>query len=111
MVGRVGGGEYAARVNAASDLAEAGVPVPQAIRVLVERFDCSPRQARRYVERAARSVRLAAPAATAVFTVKLPVGLVRRVRAHAAASGRTISAVVAEALEEFLARHRGRPKR
>jgi hypothetical protein len=109
--GRAAGGEYAARVNAAADLAEAGLPVAEAIRVLAERFGCSPRQARRYVEQAARSGRLAAPEATTVFTVKLAVGLVRRVRAHAAASGRTISAVVSQALEEFLARHRGRPKR
>jgi len=41
-----------------------------------------------------------------VFTVKLPVPLIGRVRAHAGASGRTLSAVVAQALEEFLARAR-----
>ena len=47
-----------------------------------------------------------------VFTVKLPVPLITRVRTHAAASGRTLSAVVAQALEEFLARaHRERPRR
>lgn len=46
------------------------------------------------------------PQARAVFTVKLPVALVARVRAHAGASGRTISAVVAQALEEFLSRGR-----
>ena len=41
-----------------------------------------------------------------VFTVKLPGRLVAAVREHARASGRTISAVVAQALEEFLARAR-----
>jgi predicted transcriptional regulator len=41
-----------------------------------------------------------------VFTVKLPAPLVARVRAHAAATGRTISSVVAQALEEFLSRAR-----
>jgi predicted transcriptional regulator len=52
------------------------------------------------------------PAPVAVFTVKLPMPLVAQVRAHAAASGRTISAVVAQALEEFLARpRRQRPRR
>ena len=52
------------------------------------------------------------PDPAAVFTVKLPVPLIGRVRAHAAASGRTLSAVVAQALEEFLARaHRERPRR
>ena len=47
-----------------------------------------------------------APQATTVFTVKLPVRLVARVRAHAAGSERTISSVVAQALEEFLSRPR-----
>jgi len=52
------------------------------------------------------------PTPVAVFTVKLPVPLIARVRAHAAASGRTISAVVTQALEEFLARpRRQRPRR
>ena len=41
-----------------------------------------------------------------VFTVKLPVQLVALVRAHAAGTGRTISSVVVQALEEFLSRGR-----
>jgi predicted transcriptional regulator len=49
---------------------------------------------------------------TAVFTVKLPVQLVARVRAHAAESGRTISSVVTQALEELLSRgRRERPRK
>ncbi|MGH3522136.1 MAG: hypothetical protein ACRDU4_04730 [Mycobacterium sp.] len=87
------------------------MPVTQAIRLLVERFGCSARQARRYVEQAARGGRVAVPESTMVFTIKLQVGLVGRVRAYAASSGRTISAVVAEALEEFLTHRGGRPKR
>ena len=39
-----------------------------------------------------------------VFTVKLPVALVARVRAHATGSGRSISSVVTLALEQFLPR-------
>jgi predicted transcriptional regulator len=47
-----------------------------------------------------------------VFTVRLSVPLLARIRAHGAASGRTLSAVVAQALEEFLARaHREPPRR
>jgi predicted transcriptional regulator len=47
-----------------------------------------------------------------VFTVKLPVALAGRVRAHAREAGITISAVVAQALEEFLSRgRRNRPRR
>jgi hypothetical protein len=45
---RVRAGEHAARVNAAADLVEAGVPVAEAARVLAGRFGCSVRQARRY---------------------------------------------------------------
>ena len=103
---RAGGGEYAERVNAAAELVAAGVPVAEAARELAGRFGCSQRQARRYVERAAAGGPVEAPQATAVFSVKLPVALVARVRAHAAGSGRTISSVVAQALEEFLSRRR-----
>jgi hypothetical protein len=109
---RARGDEYAERVNAAADLAEAGVAAADAARSLAGRFGCSVRQARRYVERAAQSGRAVAPQATTVFTVKLPAGLAGRVRAHAREAGITISAVVAQALEEFLARgRRNHPRR
>jgi predicted transcriptional regulator len=52
------------------------------------------------------------PGETTVFTVKLPAALVARVRARARESGSTISAVVAQALTEFLASgHRKRLRR
>jgi len=109
---RAGAGEYAERVNAAADLADAGVPAAEAVRELASRFGCSQRQARRYVERAAGAGRVEAPEATTVFTVKLPAGLAGRVRGHAREAGVTISAVVAQALEEFLSRgRRNRPRR
>jgi hypothetical protein len=110
--GRARGEEYAARVNAAAALLAAGAAVADAIRELAGRFGCSQRQARRYVERAAAGGPVEAPQATMVFTVKLPVQLVARVRGHAIASGRTISSVVAQALEESLSRRgRERPRR
>ncbi len=109
---RAGGGEHAERINAAAELAEAGVPAAEAARVLARRFGCSVRQARRYADQAAASGRVPVPEPAAVFTVKLPVRLAAAVREQAAASGRTISAVVAQALEEFLARgHRNHPRR
>src|SRR6266702_1577756 len=95
---RAGGGEHAERINAAAELAEAGVPAAEAARVLAARCGCSVRQARRYADQAAASGRVPVPEAAAVFTVKLPVRLA--VREHARASGRTISGVVAQALEE-----------
>ena len=110
--GRAGGAERAERINAAAELAEAGVPAAEAARVLAGRFGCSARQARRYADQAAASGRVAVPEPAAVFTVKLPVRLAAAVREHAAASGRTISAVVAQALEEFLERgRRNNPRR
>jgi hypothetical protein len=103
--GRVGAAEQAARVNAAAEVAAAGAPAAEAARVLAGRYGVSVRQARRYLDAAAGGP-VAVPPATAVFTVKLPVGLASRVRRHAAVSARPISAVVTQALEEFLARAR-----
>jgi hypothetical protein len=109
---RAGGGEHAERINAAAELAEAGVPAAEAARVLAGRFGCSVRQARRYADQAAASGRVPVPEPAAVFTVKLPVRLAAAVREHARTSGRTISAVVAQALEEFLAGgRRNHPRR
>jgi Ribbon-helix-helix protein, copG family len=109
---RARGEEYAARVNAAADMLAAGVSVADAARELAGQVGLSQRQARRYVERAAAGGPVQVPQASTVFTVKLPVPLVARIRAHARASGRTISSLVAQALEEFLSRgHRQRPRR
>jgi DNA-binding IclR family transcriptional regulator len=110
--GRARGDVFAERVNAAADLLDSDVAVADAARELARRFGCSTRQAHRYLQRAARSGHVPVPAPAAVFTVKLPVPLIARVRAHAAASGRALSAVVGQALEEFLARtHRDHPRR
>ena len=88
-----------------------GAPVAEAARVLAERFGCSARQARRYVERAAQDGPTAVPEATTVFTVRLPAALAARVRERARESGSTISALVAQALTEFLARGQRGPRR
>jgi hypothetical protein len=110
--GRADNVEHAERINAAAELLAAGSPVNEAVAMLADRFGCSPRQARRYVHRAQVQGRVAIPSVTTVFTVKLPVELVAQVRAHAAESGRSISGLVAQALQEFLLRgHRQRPGR
>ena len=109
---RAGGGEHAGRVNAAAELAEAGIPAAEAARVLASRLGCSARQARRYVDQAAAGGRVRVPETSTVFTVKLPARLAAGVREHARDSGRTISAVMAQALEEFLSRgRRNHPRR
>ena len=103
--------EYAGRVNAAAELAEAGVPVAEAAAVLAARFAVSARQARRYVDQAVAEGRVEVPEASVVFTVKLPAGLAGRVRAYARERETTISAVVTRALAEFLSRGRREPPR
>lgn len=108
---RAGAAVYARRVNAAAELLESGVPVVEAAPILAERFGCSVRQARRYVERAAEGGRAIVPEEKTVFTVKLPAALAVRVREQARESGSTISALVARALTEFLARGHGKPRR
>jgi hypothetical protein len=104
--------ERAERINAAAELAEAGVATAEAVRVLAERFGVSTRQARRYVDQAASGGRVEVPETSVVFTVKLPASLAARVRQHAHETGVTISALVARALSEFLQRgRRERPDR
>ena len=98
------GVQYAQRVNAASDLAAAGMSVAVAARVLAARFGVSQRQARRYVDAAVVTGRRDVPEAGVVFTVKLPAALAARVREHARTSGVTISALVASVLAEFVSR-------
>jgi hypothetical protein len=108
---RAGGAEHAARVNAAAELLDAGAAA-EAARVLAGRLGCSERQARRYVGQAAEAGPVPVPEPGTVFTVRLPARLAVAVREHARASGRTISAVVAQALEEFLAAgHKNHPGR
>jgi hypothetical protein len=99
---RAGGIAYAQRVNAAADLLAGGASAVDAAGVLATRFGVSTRQARRYVEQAASTGRRAVPQPSVVFTVKLPPALVTRVRRRAARFGVTISALMAQALTEFL---------
>jgi hypothetical protein len=96
--------QSARRVNAAVELLASGAEVAEASRELARRHRISERQARRYVERARDRGPVEVPSAKIVFTVKLPIDLVRRVRQHARRSGQTIGAVVALALKELLER-------
>jgi hypothetical protein len=109
---RAGAAEHAAHVNQAAGLLEAGAAAADAARVLAGRLGCSQRQARRYIAQAAAGGRVPVPEEDTVFTVRVPVRLASAVREHARTSGRTISSVAAQALEEFLDRAHGtRPRR
>ncbi len=96
--------QVAKRTNTAAELLAGGMTVIDATVALARRLRLSERQARRYVERARDGgvVEVAPP--KIVFTVKLPAVLARRVRRAARATGQSISALVTQALAEFLDR-------
>lgn len=96
--------ERAQRINTAAGLLADGATVAEAIAQVAAEYGLSSRQARRYVELARESGEVAVPEATVVFTVRLPAGLVGRLRRHAAGTHRTLSALVAEAVEQLLER-------
>jgi DNA-binding transcriptional regulator LsrR (DeoR family) len=96
--------QYARRVNVAAELLASGLDTAETARQLARRYRLSERQAWRYAEQARDQGSVEVPGPKVVFTVKLPTDLVRRVRRQARQSGETISALVAQALKEFLDR-------
>jgi hypothetical protein len=99
--------QVAKRINTAGELLDSGLEVLEATRAVARRHRLSERQARRYVERARDEGAVAVPGAKVVFTVKVPAELARRIRRVARTTGQTISAVVTQALAEFLDRQPG----
>ena len=114
--GRSRADEYAHRVNEAMELLEEGTSSTEVAEALAQRHGVSVRQGWRYVREATeRSAPLEVPEQKVVFTVKLPESLAERVRAVAATRGKTLSALVSEALEAWLrrlrsGRHSGGPQ-
>ena len=96
--------QYARRVNAAAELLATGFESAAAARELARRYRMSQRQAWRYVEQARDHGTVEVPEPRVVFSVKLPKDLARHVRRQAKQSEQTISALVAQALKEFLDR-------
>jgi predicted DNA-binding transcriptional regulator YafY len=94
--------EYAVRVNRAvvllRDCSRADV-----VRALQAEFGLSERQARRYVNAALEAPDgMAVPERSTVFTVRLAPSLISGLRAHAGATGQTLSAATAEAVRAYL---------
>jgi Ribbon-helix-helix protein, copG family len=100
--------EYAVRVNRAVELLADHSPAEVVCAFRAEQA-LSERQARRYVN-AARAMPegVAVPERTAVFTVRLAPSLIAGLRERARASGRTLSATVAEAVRLYLDQARER---
>lgn len=94
--------QYAERVNLAAGLLASGLDVPDAMRRLAKRLGVSERQSRRYVEEARDFGRVDVPPRCIAFTTRVPEALIGRLKGHAKRSGRTLSSIVAQAVEEFL---------
>jgi hypothetical protein len=94
--------QFAERVNAAAALLVDGADVPSATRQIARRHQLSQRQARRYVERARDHGTLKVPRPARVFTVRIPVALIRALKEYARVEGHTLSAIVSQALEELM---------
>jgi predicted HicB family RNase H-like nuclease len=97
--------ELAQRINATLDLLKVSSSTEQVIVVLRRRYRISKRQAYRYILEAEKTTRkLPVPEAKGVFTVKLPLSLIARLRQLAHSTGASLSALVTQALEAFLKR-------
>lgn len=93
------------RINLVISLLKQYPSSTQVISELQTRFGISQRQAYRYVQEAEKATRLLAiPEPKIVFTVKLPISLVQRLREFAKSKRQSISDVTARALERILNR-------
>jgi hypothetical protein len=91
----------------ALDLLKKNNSPKEVVSSLVAEFDLSTRQAYRYLQQAHRTRKpLALPEPKAVFTVKLPLVVVQRLRQIARGRRQPISDLVTEALEDFLTKRR-----
>lgn len=97
--------ELVKRINHTYALLKKDKPQSQVILHLMEKYGVSQIQAYRYVQQAREiNGKMAIPETSVVFTVKIPPGLISRVRKFASSKGMTISKVVRTALEEFLSK-------
>jgi len=95
--------EKAQHLNAARDLLQRQVALPEAVQRLRRALDLSERQAYRYLEEASQLDRaVEVPETTVPVTLKLPPGTVAQLRKYARSSGLTMGALVTAALHAFL---------
>jgi hypothetical protein len=90
-------------VNQALKFLQQDLPPAEVVRQLVRTHGVSKRQAHRYIQLAQQATApMPIPEEKAVFTVKLPRGLIGQVRSSARQSGVAISDWVARALQRSL---------
>ena len=95
--------EKARHLNAARDLLQRQIALPEAVRRLSRECDLSERQAYRYLQEASQlGGPIEVPEATVPITLKLPPRTVELLRKYARSSGLNIGAIVASALHAFL---------
>ena len=106
---RANGIQKAERLNHARTLLHHCDHLPDAVERMVRDCAVSPRQAYRYLEQA-RQLKRAVPVGETkiAFTVKLPQGLVERLRAYAGTTGVSLSEIASQAFESILRRRRTR---
>ena len=104
-MGKASKSEKVERINAVLDWIEQGVEPGEVVSRLSVRYGISKRQAYRYVQQAQeQGQRVSIPEPKIAFTVKLSETLIQRVRVYAKSSGRSLSEIVARALETFLSK-------
>ncbi len=97
--------EIVERINVALGLLRKYSSKDKVLPALIEQFGVSRRQAYRYVQEAQKTKRkLPIPEQKEVFTVKLPISLVSRLRQLADSTGESLSNIVTRALKSFLKR-------
>ena len=95
--------EHVRRVNATVSLLQQKTSPPEVLNWLIDHYGLSRRQAYRYLHQAQLAHEpMPVPEGKEVFTVKLPVSLIRQVRLRARRGGGTISQWVEKALQESL---------
>jgi hypothetical protein len=101
--------EHAERINAALELLkECDSPAKAAAEMSV-RFGISRSQAYRYVRKAfGMSEKMVVPDHKIPFTIKLSQDLIQALREYTISTGKTLSEVVSQALENFLRGIQGR---
>jgi len=99
---RASNSEHAQRINAALALIKARNSAAEVARALAAQFGISRSQAYRYVREAEEIGKdLPIPKPKIAFTVKLSRDLIRQLRQYSGTTGKTLSDIVAQALEAF----------
>lgn len=95
--------ELTQRINTALFLVKKYNSTSEAARLMAEQYSISKRQAYRYVQKASEvGEKLIVPDPKIAFTVKLSQELVQRLREHAKYSGKKLSEIVTQSLEDYL---------